>query len=289
MTVTTENVPSGLLEGSRKDRLGRELVVETFFAPLADLVVRILLPLRLPPPAVVLANAAAGLLAATALVRGELVVAALLLQVKTLLDNADGQLARAASRVNLVGRYLDTEADLVVNAVLLAALAAATGTWWLALGAFLSLTLVLSAGFNIAELHREVHGIEKERPHSAGASVERALELVYRVVFAPQDRLLRSFFSRRLERLLVPEPDTEHRRAATLAYYDRFTVTALANMGLSTQLGVLGACLVLGRPTAYLWFALACAVALAVLQVRRERLARMALTTAPLATPRRAA
>ncbi len=289
MTVSTENVPSGLLEGSGKDRPGRELVVETFFAPLANLVVRVLLPLRLAPPAVVLANAVVGLLAATALVRGELVVAALLLQVKTLLDNADGQLARAASRVNLVGRYLDTEADLVVNAVLFAAVAAVTGTWWLALLAFFALTLVLSAGFNVAELHREVHGTGQERPHAAGGSAERVLELFYGVVFAPQDRLLRRFSSRRLERLLVHEPDAERSRAATLAYFDRFTVTVLANLGLSTQLVILGACLVLGEPRVYLWFVLACAAALAVLQLRREHLARLALTTAPVATPRRAA
>ena len=33
----------------------------------------------------------------------------LLLQLKTLLDNADGQLARVTGRVTLVGRYLDTD------------------------------------------------------------------------------------------------------------------------------------------------------------------------------------
>ena len=56
------------------------------------------------------------------LARGELVLAAVLFQVKTLLDNADGPLARVTGRVTLVGRYLDTLADLVVNAALFAAL-----------------------------------------------------------------------------------------------------------------------------------------------------------------------
>ena len=50
-----------------------------------------------------------------------------LLQLKTVLDNADGQLARASGRVTLTGRYLDTEADLVVNAALFAALGYVTG------------------------------------------------------------------------------------------------------------------------------------------------------------------
>jgi phosphatidylglycerophosphate synthase len=283
MTTSTETVPSRLRERSGKDRPARELVVQVFFGPLANLVVRALLPLRVPPPAVVLANAAAGLLAAFALARGELALAALLLQLKTLLDNADGQLARATGRVGLVGRYLDTEADLVVNAALFAALGATTGMPWLALAAFCALTLLLSASFNVVELHREVHEVPTERLRSSGGRVERALELVYRIVFAPQDRLLRSFSSRRLERLLAREPDLERVRVVgTLAYYDRFTVKALANFGLSTQLAVLGVCLALNEPAAYLWLALACGLMLPVLQLRRERVARSAVLEPPV-------
>lgn len=289
MTTSTETVPSRVRERSGKVRPARELVVDVFFGRLANLVVRALLPLRVPPPAVVLANSAAGLLAALALARGELVLAALLLQLKTLLDNADGQLARAAGRVSLVGRYLDTEADLVVNATLFAALGAATGMPWLALAAFCALTLVLSASFNVAELHRDVRGEMTERPVASGGRVERVLELVYRAVFAPQDSLLRSFSAWRLERLLAGEQDVERRRSATFRYYDRFTVTALANFGLSTQLAVLGLCLVLGEPTAFLWLALSCGLVLPMLQLRRERLARSALQLRAPATRRRAA
>lgn len=289
MTISTEDVPSRLLERSGKDRPARELVIEAFFGPLADLVVRVLLPLRVPPPAVVLANVAAGLLAAVALARGELVLAALLLQLKTVLDNADGQLARAMGRVSLVGRYLDTEADLVVNAALFAALGMATGMPWLALAAFCALTFVLSASFNVAELHRDVHGETTERSQASGSRVERALGLVYWAVFAPQDRAMRSFSSRRLERLLAGERDLERSAAVTLAYYDRFTVAALANLGLSTQLVVLGLCLVLGEPAAYLWFGLACGLMLPVLQLRRERVARSVLRLQTPATRRRAA
>ena len=53
--------------------------------------------------------------------RGHLVAAALLVQLKTLLDNADGQLARLTGRVTAFGRYLDSECDLLVNAALFAA------------------------------------------------------------------------------------------------------------------------------------------------------------------------
>ena len=102
------------------------------------------------------------------LAREELVLAALLLQVKTLLDNADGALARATGRVTLVGRYLDTLADLVVNAAVFAALAVVTGEPLLALAAFVALTLVLAVDYNATELYREARGEQPTSPARDG-------------------------------------------------------------------------------------------------------------------------
>ena len=96
-----------LLARSRKQRPGTEILCEYVFRPLAQLVVVALLPLRVPPPAVVLTATTVGLTAAAELARGQLLAAALLLQLKTILDNADGQLARASGRASALGRYLD--------------------------------------------------------------------------------------------------------------------------------------------------------------------------------------
>ena len=68
------------------------------FRPLSNVLVPPASRISVAPPAVVLANAAVGLVAALVLARGELIAAAVLLQVKTLLDNMDGQLARASGR-----------------------------------------------------------------------------------------------------------------------------------------------------------------------------------------------
>lgn len=257
-----------------KDRPAREIVVAVFFGPLAYGLARALLPLRVPPPAVVLANAAAGFAAAFLLAEGELVTAALVLQLKTLLDNADGQLARRSGRVTLLGRYLDTEADLAVNLVLFAVLGSITGRAWLALAAFCVLTLVLSVNFNAGGLYRELTGEAVQMPPPSGGGAERALESVYRFVFAPQDRVIRAFIRRRLERILRGVDDAERRREAALAYHDRLTLAVLGNLGLSTQLVVLGVCLVAGVPELYLWLVVGSAGLLPLLQLRRERLAR---------------
>jgi archaetidylinositol phosphate synthase len=272
MTVSTETAASRRLAPA-KSRPGRELVIAGFFGPRADRLALALVPLRLPPTALVLANGVAGVAAALMLEQDALVAAALLLQLKTLFDNADGRLARASGRVSLLGRYLDTEVDLAVNVVLFAVLGSVTGEPWLALAAFVALTLVLSVGFNLAGLHREAHGRPLPAPPGTGSTLEAALERFYRAVYGPQDRGLRSFSRRRLERLLADVEDADRRRAATLAYYDRLTMAVLANMGLSTQLVALGACLVLGVPELYLWLAVGCAALLPLLQLRRERLA----------------
>jgi phosphatidylglycerophosphate synthase len=257
-----------LLDRSRKARPGQELVCDAIFRPLAQLLVLVLLPLRVPPPAVVLANAVAGIAAAIEIARGDLVQAALLLQLKTLLDNADGQLARASGRVSALGRYLDTEADLVVNAALFAALGYVVERPWLAAASFVCLTLVLSVDYNLDRLYRREHG-ELEAPVGRPPAL---LERIYGALLAPQDRAIEAVTESRLRRLGAGP-------RARLAYHDASTLRIVANFGLSTQLLVLGLCLALDAPAAYLWVPLGCAASLPVLAVRRELHARTVTST----------
>jgi phosphatidylglycerophosphate synthase len=270
VTISTETPPPGAVGVLETRRASRELVLEWVFQPLSSLLLPLLLRLRIPPPAVVLANATAGLAAALAIGRGALVAGAVLLQVKTLLDNCDGRLARASGRVTLAGRYLDTVADLVVNAVIFAALARVTGMPLLALGAFVALTAVLSIDYNLSELARAAWGRSSPIPPSTGGRTEHALGLAYRVLLAPQDRLVRAVSDRRLAAAVEGRATPE----AVRAYFDPVTLGVLANLGLTTQLAALGACLVLGAPGVYLWLALAGLAVLLPLQLRRERLAR---------------
>jgi phosphatidylglycerophosphate synthase len=247
-----------VLAPSRKQRPSFEVLCELVYRPLAHLVVVALFPLRVPPPAVVGASAAVGVYAAVEIGRGNLLLAALLLQLKTVLDNADGQLARASGRVTVLGRYLDSESDLLVNAAIFIGLGWVTGEPWFALLAFLVLTLVLSVDFNLERLYRRDLGEPVEAmPEAEGAAAW--LAQIYRVVYAPQDRLVEAFV---------------HSRArGRRGYHDRATLSVVANYRLSTQLAVLGICLATGQPMAYLWIVLGCGVTLVPLGLRREWLA----------------
>jgi phosphatidylglycerophosphate synthase len=206
--------------------------------------------LRMPPPLVVVLAGAAGLAAAIQLGRGSLVAAALLIQLKTLLDNADGQLARLTDRISSFGRYLDSEVDLFVNAALFAALGWTTGRSSLALVGFIALTTVLSLNFNVERLSRPaLPEVEVEGRATA------LLRGIYGVVYAPQDRLAEALVARRP------------------ALTGSWAVSLLANLGMSTQLAAFGLFIALGHPLAFAWIAVAevAAIALAMLPLPRRQ------------------
>ncbi|MHB8469540.1 MAG: CDP-alcohol phosphatidyltransferase family protein [Gaiellaceae bacterium] len=256
------------LERSRKVKPVQERVCELVFRPAAHVVVRALLPLRVPPPAVVLASGAAGVAGAVELARGHLLAAALLVQLKTVLDNADGQLARLSGRVTPFGRYLDSECDLLVNAALFAGLASYTGRPFAALAGFVALTLVLSVNFNVERLYRA-----ERAPARAGAAEPASpLARVYDALYGWQDRLVERVAEGRLRGAS---------RAQRLAYHDRATVGVLAQLGMSSQLLAFGAFVALHHPLWAVWFALAQVGFVALLALRRESLLRRpALVTA---------
>jgi phosphatidylglycerophosphate synthase len=201
-------------------------VCELVFRPLAHLVVLALAPLRVPPPAVVLVSAAFGVAGAVELARGQLIVAALLVQAKTVFDNADGQLARLTGRVTDFGRYLDSECDFLVDAALFAGLGSYTGRPFVAAIGFVALTAVLSINFNVERLARG-------GPVGWDTSV---LGRVYGIVYGWQDRLADRFLRGR---------------------HDLFTVGAIAQLGMSSQLAAFGICIAVGSPIVYVWILLA--------------------------------
>lgn len=253
-----------------KARPAREWAAEGVFRPLAA---RLLPPLArrgVNPLHVVLTHTALGVLAGALLRRGHRVTPAALLQVKTLLDNLDGQLARATGQTTETGRLLDSEMDVLVNAAVLTGLA---GRWGLPLTLLQS--LILSVDYLWERDHRAARGeVFREPPAQAGDDprVLAALRLGYALYFTPQERGLNALFERRLRRITGQAPSATERRS----YTPQAINAVAANLGLSTQLLALGGCLLLGRPRLYLWSLPAQALLLAGVQVWREGQVRQA-------------
>jgi archaetidylinositol phosphate synthase len=252
---------SSALARSRKAKVGHELVCERVFRPLAHLLVVALLPLRVPPPLVAAASGATGIAAAVELAQGRFLLAAVLVQVKTVLDNADGQLARMSGRITSFGRYLDSELDLVVNAALFAAVGWTTGQPMLAAAGLLAVTTVLNVNYNAERLYRAERGQPVSAMPETTGRADGILRCVYVLFYAPQDRLVERLAAWRLR---------DASAQARLAYHDRFTVSALANLGMSTQLLVFGTCIGLGHPAAFAWIALAELALVLCFAARRE-------------------
>jgi len=76
------------------------------------------------------------------LLQGFLITAALLLVLKSIIDAADGELARMQSKPSYIGRYLDSVCDILINLLLLLSIGFLSQTpIWIILIAFASLQL----------------------------------------------------------------------------------------------------------------------------------------------------
>jgi hypothetical protein len=274
-----------------KPRPRSELLMRLLQPP-ATAGIRVLARFGVDPQTVVWSHSALGAAAAVAIAfggQGAWWTAAVLLQGKTLLDNMDGGLARATGRVTQMGRYLDTVLDTLVNAALFAALALHGPGFWgwpLAAGAYLLLMAMLSLDFNLERRYRALRdGVPDDRDHPPGAS-ERWLSAFrgfYEAVLRPQDELVARLDEAAFERLasgraparmasgradLRPEAPPLVDR---LAWNDLWSTATLVNLGLSTQLLVLGVCLAVGQPFAYVVAVYLMAAYTLVVQALRAR------------------
>lgn len=251
------------------------------FRPLAHPIVVGLTTLGIAPTTVVLVHTCLGLFGAGLIAQGRFGLAAVLIQVKTVLDGVDGQLARSTGKVTETGRFADTEGDIIVNLGLFVAIGIATGQWLVPSIAFVALTLLLSCDFNAEWLYeRAIGSPEKSAVDSSAENqvVLRFLRGFYRVVFLPQDQLIR-WSSRARFASASKGLDPVRFLEAERSYNDRFTLWVLANVELATQLAVLGLCLVIHKPTCYLWFVIVGSSLVVPLQVRREWLVRSMVKT----------
>lgn len=248
---------------------------ERIYRPLAQRLVDPLARLNVDPAHVVLFHTALGLGAAGLIRRGgpwwrSRLAPALLLQVKTVLDNLDGQLARATGQTTETGRYLDTEMDLLVDLALNVAVAGRAGFPLTVLQ-----SLILTTDFLWEREHCAARGaVFRDAAAQAGDNpqVLAALKAVYAAYFLPQERALGGWFEARLGAVASDPPTPEERRA-----YTPLAITAVAaNLGLTTQLAFLGLCLLGNRPQLYTRSLPAQALVLLGVQRWRERQVRRA-------------
>jgi phosphatidylglycerophosphate synthase len=231
------------------------LDLSDYARPAALWLVRTLLPTPITAIHLTLAFTGVGLVAAALFLLDRwLPLAGALLLIKSMLDAADGSLARARQRPSRVGRFLDSVCDFVVTVAVFGGIAAGqqlrTGEisyWLLAAFAVLFATLQGSVfSYYYVRYRAQTGGDQTSKvDENAGGGYTwdnptalQILHTLYRLIYSWQDALMD-----RLDRFIAPKG----------AQLKPTFLTATTVLGLGSQLLVIAACAALGQPVVALW------------------------------------
>ncbi|MFN3995436.1 MAG: CDP-alcohol phosphatidyltransferase family protein [bacterium] len=197
-------------------------------------------------------------------------LAALLLQLKTILDNLDGQLARYKNKTTNLGRYLDTLMDYLGNFTIFIALGLKYNQLTFSLVSFFIFTFVLSYDFNIEKIYKEKNCKEK-LPHKSTFenynnleynNLEIILEKIYNFLLGYQDKLI-IFLENKIYNFLLK---FRYSKKFSQNVSDQFEnlfwkkeyLNITVNMGLSTQLLILGILIIFNLEFYFLYLPFVC-------------------------------
>lgn len=182
-----------------------------------------------------------GLLAVVSIVNGYYWSAAFFLVFKSILDAADGELARIKKTPSYTGRYLDSVADIILNAIILLALWYITeANIWLTILAFLGLQLqgtlynyyyvILRNRFNGDTTSRV---FENSTPIAMKGESQKSVNILFKLY-----KILYGSFDKTIYFL-----DHSAAKGRTLP---KILMTAVSTFGLGFQLLIIAVMLVLG-------------------------------------------
>ncbi|MBD97293.1 CDP-alcohol phosphatidyltransferase [bacterium] len=174
-------------------------------------------------------------------IREFLGVAGVLLVLKSVIDAADGEMARARNRPSYTGRYADSILDFILNGCILAAIGiplgyslGLIGLIWLCFqlhGTVYNYNYVMRRHYVQGDTTSRIIEIQSPKPYAyEHAGVVWILHKVYLIVYGWQDLIVYG-----LDRYLM----RAHHRVASNAW-----MTALSVCGLGSQLFVIAVCVV---------------------------------------------
>lgn len=193
-----------------------------------------------------------GLIAIYSIIQGYYWLAAFFLIFKSILDAADGELARVKQKPSYIGRYLDSVADIILNALILMAIWYITNSsFWICIGAFIGLQLqgtlynyyyvILRNKFNGDTTSRV---FENKTPIALKGEKQKHVNLLfalYKILYGAFDKTIYAFDSNASEGKTLPN----------------WLMSSVSIFGLGFQLLLISLLLVLGLKEYILSFFLA--------------------------------
>ena len=209
--------------------------------PIARIIARSLKETSFTPIDVTLWFILSGLIAITCMLLGYYWFAAFFLVFKSILDAADGELARVKKTPSHTGRYLDSVADIILNFLIFIALWYSTEVnFLLTFFAFFGIQLQGTLyNYYYVILRNNVNGdttsriFELDSPVALGDEKQENVDLLFRIykgLYGVFDRIIY---------LLDPSASKAKR-------FPKYLMTALSTFGLGFQLLIISLMLVLG-------------------------------------------
>ena len=241
-----------------------EIINIYLLRPLASVIVWMIYPTRIAPNHVTIAAIVVGCAAAWVYLIGTpvaIAAAGLLVTMKDIIDDADGQLARAKQLYSRRGRFLDSIGDFVVDVMLFASITAVVcrlhpGIATIAVGilALSGLTLRVSyhVFYQVSFLHREERYmlnriVEKiTEDDRRGDRVALRLQVIFNWIYKWQDTMMIRVDDWCGARRISPDRLKDW-------YSDRIGLRLSGLLGFGTELGVLTVCSLVNQLYVYLW------------------------------------
>ncbi|MCE2611804.1 CDP-alcohol phosphatidyltransferase family protein [Flavobacteriaceae bacterium D16] len=209
--------------------------------PLAIRIAQALLNTSLTPIHVTLGFVLSGLLAIYCILNQFYVGAVFFLVLKSILDAADGELARLKNKPSYTGRFLDSVSDIILNLLIVMSIWYVTnGSVWLAILAFLGLELQGTLYNYYYAILRNLHQgdttsriFETKTPKAYSGEEQKHVNLLFRlyqIFYGGFDRIIYAL----------------DRNASTAKNIPKWLMTAVSTFGLGFQLLLIGLMLVVG-------------------------------------------
>jgi phosphatidylglycerophosphate synthase len=254
-------------EISIKSRQSDELINTYLIRPVAGWIVRFLYPTSVTPNQVTILAILVGLLAAGCLglkTSVGMMLAGLLIELKDILDSADGQLARAKQMFSRRGRFLDSLGDVLVNAALFTGVLINLNMEFpaiiLAIAGFTGMTLRVSyhVFYQVQYLHLEEQYAMNRTDETITPADRTAdytdllLQKMYLIIYGWQDRCMAGIDRWCLgqQKHIVGSSHDD----LLARWYGNLTALRLSGcIGLGTELAVFTCCTIFGNLWLYLW------------------------------------
>ena len=227
----------------------RFLDLSDYGRPIARMIANGLKNTAFTPIHVTIGFIIAGLIAAFCILQGFYWLAAFFLVLKSILDAADGELARVKKTPSYTGRYLDSVADIILNAIFFGVIWFITDTQlWICILAFLGLQLQGTLyNYYYTILRNKFNGdttsriFENDTPKALNGEKQKHVNVLFGMY-----KLLYGVFDRAIYAL-----DKQADKGKTIP---NWLMTFISTFGLGFQLLLIGLFLVLGMKNAILPF-----------------------------------